>query len=104
MRDVNYIVGQADLRLFVRAEKVGPKVKYTPLAFSGDAAAKGVPYSTVAICRGMRKRCHHGGYERSGGRGAYKGVGIGKCKIDCIHLGTTRWGRHRGYARLFNRR
>ena len=55
MREVNWVIGCADLRPFVRVEKVGHKAEHTLLALGGNGAATGARYGTYALHRVRRK-------------------------------------------------
>ena len=69
MSEMDGVIGCADLRPFVRVEKVGHKPEHTLLAFGGYSAATGARCSAHAIYRGRRKRRDvDGGRIHGGGR------------------------------------
>ena len=81
MSEVNGVIGRADLRPFVRVEKVGHKSEHTLLALGSYGAATGARCSARAISWGGRKRCDGDrvridGGGRSGGKSVRIPIGF----------------------------
>ena len=98
MSEMDGVIGCADLRPFVRVEKVGHKPEHTLLALGGYGAATRARHSSHAIYRGRRKRrdvdggrihCHGGG--RTGDKSVWTGIGIEIIEINRDAARRTRW-------------